>query len=278
MNQTLTAHPIAHSSVQPFDRQPVALDPLNTTANTPSKTASFNSPSSRQSSQSSVIRSPRESLSTATTNLNLFNFSHIPGQTDTFTDSRSKATALFKNSTAFANGEANATFIGGLNTPIAETHVAINTFNIASGTGKRYNADSSSIAIVKGLDFYLAPKETFKFDFNGLTTLGADSTSSRETAFARSKTRIVIYATDSYGTQTTLDRLLISTRQTSKGSELNLKASNGFGLSTTTQPLSLTSNALSFNGTYSRTFDTATQLSFVATQTTQTKARRSHHR
>lgn len=267
MNQTLTAHPIAHSSVHPFDRQPIpSSDP-------------FKSPFQTHSSRHSSIISPaKESLSAATTNLNLFNFSQSPTQTTTFTDSQSKATALFKNSNAFANGDANATFIGGLNAPIAETNVTINTFNLASGTGKRYNANSSSIAIVKGLDFYLAPQETFKFDFNGLTTLGAESTSSREKAFARSKTRIVIYATDSHGTQTPIDRLLISSRQTSKGSELNLKASNGFGLSTTTQPLSLTSNALSFNGTYSRTFDTATQLSFVATQTTQTKASRSRHR
>ena len=271
MNQTLTAHPIAHSSVQPFDRQPIALDTLTT-----SKTASFQPHSSRR--DSSVISPPKESLSTATTSLNLFNFSQSPTQTETFTDSRSKATALFKNSNAFASGDSNATFIGGLNAPIAETNVAINTFNLASGIGKRYNADSSSIAIVKGLGFYIAPKEVFKFDFNGLTTLGAESTSSRENAFARSKTRIVIYATDSHGTQTPIDRLLISTRQTAKGSELNLKASNGFGLSATIQPLSLTSNELSFNGTYSRTFDTATQLSFIATQTAQTKASRSRHR
>ena len=270
MNQTLTAHPIAHSSVQPFDRQPALPDAF--------KTASFQNHSSRHSRHSSVISPPRESLSTASSNLNLFNFSQSPTQTETFTDSRSKATALFRNSNAFANGDANATFIGGLNTPIADTNVAINTFNIASGTGKRYSADSSSIAIVKGLDFYLAPQETFKFDFSGLTTLGAESTSSRESALARSKTSIVIYATDSFGTQTAIDRLLISTRQTSKGSELNLKASHGFGLATTTQPISLTSNALSFNGTYSRTFDTATQISFVATQTTQTKASRSNHR
>ena len=270
MNQTLTAHPIAHSSVQPFDRQLIAPDAFNA--------ASFQPHSSRHSRHSPVFSPPKESLSTATTILNLFNFSQNPTQTETFTDSRSKATALFKNSTAFASGDVNATFIGGLNTPIAETTTKINTFNMASGTGRGYNADSSSIAIVKGLDFYLAPKESFKFDFSGLTILGAESTSSRETALARSKTRIVIYATDSHGTQTTLDRLLISTRQTAKGSELNLKASNGFGLSTTTQPLSLTSNALSFNGTYSRTFDTATQLSFVATQTTQTKASRSHRR
>ena len=270
MNQTLTAHPIAHSSVQPFDRQSVAPDAF--------KPASFQTHSSRHSRHSPVISPPKESLSTATTTLNLFNFSQTPTQTETFTDSRSTATALFKNSTAFANGDVNATFIGGLNTPIAETTVKINTFNIAGGTGRRYNADSSNIAIVKGLDFYLAPKESFKFDFSGLTTLGAESTSSRKTALARNKTHIVIYATDSYGTQTPIDRLLISTRQTTKGSELNFKASNGFGLSTTTQPLSLTSNALSFNGTYSRTFDTATQLSFVATQTTQTKTGRSHRR
>ena len=275
MNQTLTAHPIAHSSVQPFERPPVALED-------PFKTTSFQTRSahhSRHSRPSSVITPPRESLSTATTNLNLFNFSQTPTQTSTFTDSQSKATALFKNSNAFANGGSSATFIGGLNTPIAETNVAINTFNLASGTGRRYNADSSSIAIVRGLDFYIAPKETFKFDLNGLTILGAESTSSREKAFARSKTSIVIYATDSHGNQTQIDRLRMSTRQTPNGSELNLKASNGFGLTTTTQPLSLTSNALSFNGTYSRTFDTATQISFVATQTTRSKASRSkHHR
>ena len=272
MIQSLTAHPIAHSSVQPFDCPPVASENLF-------KTTSFQTRSAHHSRPSSGISSPRESLSTAITDLNLFNFSQSPTQTSTFTDSQSKATALFKNSNAFANGGTNAVFIGGLNTPIAETNVAINTFNLASGTGRRYNADSSSIAIVRGLDFYIAPQETFKFDFNGLTTLGAESTSSREKAFARSKTSIVIYATDSNGTQTQIDRLLISTRQTSNGSELNLKASHGFGLTTTIQPLSLTSNALSFNGTYSRTFDTATQLSFVATQTTQTKASRSkHHR
>ena len=269
MIQSLTAHPIAHSSVQPFDRPSVASDPF--------KTTSFQTHSAYHSRPSSVTTPPRESLSTALTDLNLFNFSQAPTQTSTFTDSQSKATALFKNGNAFANGGANATFIGGLNTPIAETNVAINTFNLASGTGRRYNADSSSIAIVKGLDFYIAPKETFKFDFNGLTTLGAESTSSREKAFARNKTSIVIYATDSNGTQTQIDRLRISTRQTSQGSELNLKASHGFGLTTTTQPLSLTSNALSFNGTYSRTFDTATQISFVATQTTQMKASRSQH-
>jgi len=100
------------------------------------------------------------------------------------------------------------------NTPIAATNVAINTFNLASGTGKHYNANSSSLAIVKGLDFYLAPQETFKFDFNDLTTLGAESTSSRETAFAQSKTCIVICATDGHGTQTPIDRLLISSSRT----------------------------------------------------------------
>ena len=146
MNQPLTAHPIAHSSVHPFDHPPIASED-------PFKTPSFQTHSthhSRHSRPPSVITPPRESLSTATTNLNLFNFSQTPAQTGTFTDSQSKATALFKNSNAFANGGSSATFIGGLNTPIAETNVAINTFNLASGTGRRYNADSSGIAIGQG--------------------------------------------------------------------------------------------------------------------------------
>ncbi len=214
------------------------------------------------------------SFASASSYLDLSNFNTPPSKTLTDTKTNSTATALFKNNNAFANSDANAAFIGGNNTPIADTSASLDTFNIATGSGKRYDANASSKAIVKGLDFYVAPKATFTFDFTGAMAFDTQSNSRRSNAVAQGKTSFIVYATNDQGTQAPIDRLLISGTQSSRGTQLNLNVSNGFTLNLQTKQLSLASNELSFNGTYSRTFDTATKLTVVATQKTSAKAGR----
>jgi hypothetical protein len=227
----------------------------------------------------SPVTTPRPipaSFSVASSTLNLFNFSHSPASTQT--DSRTQAigTLLFENSNAFARAEGTAGFRGGPIVPLPETVASLTAFNLTSGDGKGYDSDAFTRNFVKGLDFYIKPKETFKFDLKGLLALDTQSTSSREKAIAQGKISIIVYATNACGITTAIDRLLINGQQNGSHTALNLNVSNGFKLNTQTTPLSLSANELSFNGTYSRTFKTATTLTFVATQDTSTTARRNH--
>jgi hypothetical protein len=247
MNQTLTASPSLRNPSQAF--QPSVLK------------------------HTIVPLSMPESRAGASTNLDLSNFSASPTQTFTDTKTQANATALFKRNSAFADGKANAVFTGGTNVPIADTNVSLNTTSIAVGLGRRYNANAEGKAIIKGLDFYVAPQEPFKFDFTGSMVL--DTQSKRANAFAAGRTHLVVYATDVQGTSTAIDRLLIGGKKSNSGTQLNFNIGNGFTLNTTTKPLSLTSNEISFNGTYSRTFDAATKIAVVATQKTSVKANRS---
>lgn len=214
------------------------------------------------------------SLSVASSALSLFNFSHRPATTQTDSKTQATATLLFENSNAFARADGTAGLMGGPLIPIATTSASLTAFNVTSGNGKGYNSDAFTRNLVKGLDFYIAPKETFKFDLSGFLALDTQSTSRREKAIAQGNTSIFVYATDAHGTTTPIDRLLISGKQNGNETSFNLKFSKGFTLNTQTTPLSLSANELSFNGTYSRTFKTATTLTFVATQDTETKASR----
>jgi hypothetical protein len=233
-------------------------------------------PQSEQIYRSPVTPPPPipASLSVASSRLNLFNFSHSPASTQT--DSRTQAigTLLFDNSNALARAEGTAGFRGGPIVPLPETVSSLTALNVTTGNGPGYNADAFTSNFVKGLDFYIKPKETFKFDLNGFLALDTQSTSSREKSIAQGKISIIVYATDACGITTAIDRLLINGKQNGNNTGLNLNFSKGFRLNTQTTPLSLSANELSFNGTYSRTFKTATTLTFIATQDTSTNARR----
>ncbi len=237
------------------------------------------SPTLRHHSEQ-LYRSPTQtfqqpaSLSVASSALNLGNFSHRPSSKQTDSRTQGLGTILFENSNAFARAEGTAGIIGGPIIPIADTRAGLTAFNVTSGDGLGYNSDAFTNNFVKGLDFYIKPKETFKFDLNGFLSLDTQSTSRREKATAKGNIGIIVYATDACGTTTAIDRLLINGKQNANDRSFNVKFSKGFQLNTQTTPLSLSANELSFNGTYSRTFKTATKLTFVATQETRTNARR----
>jgi hypothetical protein len=214
------------------------------------------------------------SLSVASGLLEVGNFSHAPASIQTDTKTKALGVKLFENSTTFTAAEGNAIFLGGPTIPIADTVGQLTALNITRGNGLGYTADALTSNVIRGLDFYLKPKETFKFDFGGFLNLETQSTTRREKAIAQGQMSIVVYATDACGTTTAIDRLLIGGKQTGNGTDWKVKSSKGFTLNTQTTPLSLSANELSFNGSYSRTFKTATTLTFVATQDTVTNARR----
>ena len=214
------------------------------------------------------------SLSVASSTLNLFNFNHSPASTQTDSRTQANATLLFQNSNASARADGTSGFLGGPAIAIADTVASLTAFNVTSGDGQGYSSDAFTSNLVKGLDFYIRPKETFKFDISGLLALDTQSTSPREKAIAQGRTSIIVYASDAYGTTTAIDRLLIGGKQNGNSSNFNVKFGKGFTLNTQTTPLSLSANELSFNGTYSRTFSAATKITLVATQDTRTQARR----
>lgn len=208
----------------------------------------------------------------------LSRFSHSPSRVTTFTDTKVLSNALSPSS-ANAIADANAIFIGGANVPTNQTNSSTDALSVVDGNGLRYKASAIARTQIKGLDFYIKPKETFKFDFTGSMSLVAQGSTPRQQSFAQGRTTYLVYGTDDRGNRTLLDQLIVEGRQYSafnSGSFNGLSVgaamfSKGFTLNLKSQPLPLSSNALSFNGTYSRTFNTAMRISVVETQQTNAK-------
>ncbi len=221
------------------------------------------------------VPKPTASFALAGSLTDLSKFSHAPNQTTTFTDTKVIANALSPNR-ANAIADANAIFIGGANVPANQTSASTDALSIAQGNGLNYRAQAIARTQIKGLDFYIKPKETFKFDFQGLMSLTAQG--GRQTSFAQGRTTYLVYGTNEQGHRTLLDQLIVEGRQYSpfNGAPNGLSVgaaivSRGFKLNLTSQPLPMSSNALSFNGTYSRTFNSAMRLTLVETQQTNAK-------
>jgi hypothetical protein len=203
----------------------------------------------------------------------LSRFSHTPSQVSTFTDTKVIADAIFP-SKAHAIADANAIFIGGSEVPKGDTGTATDVLSIAEGAGLKYRAQAIARTEIKGLDFYIKPKETFKFDFQGSMSLVAQGNNRRQQSIAQGRTTYLVYGTNDRGHRTLLDQLIIEGRQYSTFNGLSIDAaisSKGFKLNLNSQPLSMSSNALSFNGTYSRTFNSAMRITLVETQQTNAK-------
>ena len=105
-------------------------------------------------------------------------------------------------------------------------------------------------------------------------SLTAEGDGRKQREFARSKTTFSIYGTDSCGTRTLLDQLIIDGKQYNNRNSLSVgtnRLSKGFKLNVQSNSLSLASNDISFNGTYSRTFKNAIKITVVETQQTTAK-------
>ncbi len=220
---------------------------------------------------------PASSFALAGSTTELSRFSHSPNQTTTFTDTKVIANAFSPNS-ARAIADANAIFIGGSNVPTPQTGSSADALSIADGNGLNYQAQAIARTQIKGLDFYIKPKETFKFDFQGFMSLTAQGNGNRQQSYAQGRTTYLVYGTNDRGHQTLLDQLIVEGRQYSpfNGAPNGLSVgaamvSKGFKLNFSSQPLPLSSNALSFNGTYSRTFNSAMRITLVETQQTNAK-------
>jgi hypothetical protein len=219
--------------------------------------------------------SPSNSFVGVRSTVDLSNFSHRPNSTSTFTDTQVTSTALLPGSTIVANAVANGVFIGGANVPLGQTSGVIDALSVVEGSGFGYEGKSISRTKIKGLDFYISPKETFKFNFQGamsLTAEGGDRRQQREVA--RSETKFSIYGTDACGTRTLLDQLIIGGKQYSNRNSLTVGTNNlnkNFKLNIQSNSLSFASNDISFNGTYSRTFKDAMKITVVETQRTTAK-------
>ncbi len=205
----------------------------------------------------------------------LSRFNHSPSQISTFTDTKVISDALAP-SKANVIADANAIFIGGANVPVTQTGSTTDALSVAEGSGLKYRAQAIARTEIKGLDFYIKPKETFKFDFQGSMSLVAQGDNRRQQSIAQGRTTYLVYGTDDRGHQTLLDQLIVEGRQYSAFNGLSVGAamfSKGFKLNLDSQPLSMSSNALSFNGTYSRTFKSAMHITLVETQQTNAKVR-----
>lgn len=203
----------------------------------------------------------------------LSRFSHSPNQTSTFTDTKVISDAL-SPSKATAIADANAIFIGGANVPIAGTNSATDALSVVEGSGLKYRAQAIARTEIKGLNFYIKPKETFTFNFQGSMSLVAQGDNRRQQSIAQGRTTYLVYGTNDRGQRTLLDQLIVEGRQYSAFNGLSIGAamsSKGFKLNLQSQPLPMSSNVLSFNGTYSRTFDSAMRITLVETQQTNAK-------
>ena len=164
--------------------------------------------------------------------------------------------------------------MGGANVPLGQTSGAIDSIGIVEGSGFGYEGKSIARTKIKGLDFYISPKETFKFYFQGAISLTAEGDQRQQREFARSKTTFSIYGTDSCGTQTLLDQLIIDGKQYNHRNSLSVGTnglSKSFKLNIQSNSLSLSSNDISFNGTYSRIFKDAMRITVVENQRTVAK-------
>jgi hypothetical protein len=220
-----------------------------------------------------TITRPASSFALAGSVADLSRFSHSPNQVTTFTDTKVISNALSPNS-ASTIADANAIFIGGANVPTAQTGSSTDALSVAEGSGLNYSAQSIARTQIKGLDFYIKPKETFKFNFQGSMALTAQGNNPRQQSFAQGRTTYLVYGTNDRGHRTLLDQLIVEGRQYSAFNGLSVGAamfSKGFKLNLTSQPLPMSSNSLSFNGTYSRTFDSAMRITLVETQRTNAK-------
>jgi len=212
---------------------------------------------------------PASSYALAGSDADLSRFSHVPTSTSAFTDTKVVSNALSPDSKASAIANASAIFIGGSNVPVGQTNGETEALSIADGNGLGYAASAIARTEVKGLDFYIKPKETFSFNFTGNMSLVAQGSNRRQQSYAQGRTIYQIYGTNACGRQTLLDRLIIEGRQYSSGLGVaGAMFSKGFKLNVQSQPVSFASNELSFNGTYSRTFNSAMRITVVETQQT----------
>ncbi len=220
---------------------------------------------------------PASSFALAGSVAELSRFSHASNQVTTFTDTKVISNALSPNS-ANTIADANAIFMGGSNIPPSQTGSSTDALSIADGNGLNYSAQAIARTQIKALDFYIKPKETFKFDFQGLMSLSAQGSGRRQQSFAQGRTTYLVYGTNEQGHRTLLDQLIVEGRQYSafNGAANGLSVgaamvSKGFKLNLASQPLPMSSNALSFNGTYSRAFNSAMHITLVETQQTNAK-------
>ncbi len=207
----------------------------------------------------------------ARSTVDLSNFSHRPNSTSTFTDTKTVVNALVPGSLTTANAFANGVFIGGENIPIGQTNGIGDALSVVEGNGLGYEGKAIALTKIKGLDFYISPKETFKFHFQGAMSLTAEGNGRKQREMARSNTTLSIYGTDSCGTRTLLDQLIIEGKQFNNRNSLTIGTNNlsrNFKLNVQSSSLSLSSNNISFNGTYSRTFKDALRITVVEAQQT----------
>ena len=219
---------------------------------------------------------PSSSFVGARSTVDLSNFSHRPNSTSTFTDTQVTSNALILGSIVTTDAVANAVFIGGENVPLGQTSGVSDALSVVEGSGLGYEGKAIALTKIKGLEFYIRPKETFKFNFQGAMSLIAEGDGRKQREFARSKTTFSIYGTDSCGTRTLLDQLIIDGKQYNNRNSLSVgtnSLSKGFKLNVQSNSLSLASNDISFNGTYSRTFKHAMKITVVETQQTTAQVR-----
>ncbi len=242
-----------------FQQSLLTINPITTHSNP----LSTHQPTHQPTSSNSFVG--------ARSTVDLSNFSHRPNSTSTFTDTQVTSTALLPGSTITANAVANAVFIGGANVPLGQTSGIGDALSVVEGNGLGYEGTSIARTSIKGLDFYISPKQTFSFNFQGTMSLTAEGDGRKQRELARSKTTLSIYGTDSCGTQTLLDQLIIEGKQYNTRNSLRVGTNNlskKFKLNIQSNSLSLGSNDISFNGTYSRTFKDAMRITVVETQQT----------
>lgn len=245
----------------------LSINPITTHSN----------PLSTHRHQSTHQPRPSNSFVGARSTVDLSDFSRRPTSTSTSTDTQVTSTALLPSSTITANAVANGVFIGGANVPLGQnvllgqTSGVSDALSVVEGSGFGYEGKSIARTKIKGLDFYISPKETFNFNFQGSMSLTAEGDRRQQREFARSKTTFSIYGTDSCGTRTLLDQLIIEGKQYNNRNSLTVGTNNlskSFKLNIQSNSLSLSSNDISFNGAYSRTFKDAMRITVVEAQQT----------
>lgn len=115
----------------------------------------------------SIAASPSlaATLASSEAKFNIGNFSHIPFEIETFTD-----TGTFTNTTsgqATAEANAFAEFITNASPPFASNA----SFSTTNGNGSNYLGQAESEAAVIGYDFLVGKGEIFSFDFKGFLNL-----------------------------------------------------------------------------------------------------------
>ena len=195
-------------------------------------------------------------------------FSHIPTNISTFTDTQTAAIARGGFASTFANANANFDVYFCLEPGNCLTEAKSDSQAQAQGDGQEYLGFAESKAILGGYQFKIGENSEFSFQFSSILNLDVSQNSIVQ-EFAKATNNIAFYLFED-SSQTLLDFFTFNSSLDSANQyEVSIQNSNAFNV--LSSPLSqidgnLVSNSVLLSGFYSRQFSQPQSLSLITVQ------------